>query len=105
MAERVSKRGFIAAWPRSLFLEDGVSAVRAEAQSLFCGDRFGTAEQLAEKVGRLRETDGTRVQGLKPTTFVACVFGPAEAVPLLQNFLMPSFSASCEAVPFQSGGG
>ncbi len=39
-------------------------------------------------------------QGLKPShKFVS--FGAAEAVPL-PNRLMPSFSATCKAVPFQN---
>jgi len=48
------------------------------------------------------QTSERHPAGAKAQYLFCWVYGPAEAVPLLQSDSSPNFSASCEVVPFQN---
>jgi hypothetical protein len=68
-------------------------AAGAEAQA-FCAV-YGTTEEAAERGA----PDHAKLAGAEARRLFAALFGPAEAVPLLQSMSRWNFSASCEAVP------
>ena len=49
------------------------------------GCAYGTAEEAAEKGNAIALVRSEIPQGLKPELFFSIIYGPAEAVPLLQS--------------------